>query len=99
MDFFLTKELEARYLKQDTTWMGQDNRTKDSIITEQKQIRTLMEAEFSTQKTITANWQESYSKLSERYDKSQKRLRIFKNISLISASTAILLGAIIVLIK
>lgn len=79
--------------------MGQDVRTKDSIIAEQKSIIWLTEEKFTTQKSITGEYKASYDKLSKEYGKSEKRLRIFKNTTFILLSTTILLGSIIVLIK
>lgn len=54
---------------------------------------------YDRQKIITNTYKDSYTKMSDKYDKSQKKLKFFKNSTAILGSLVVLETIVLVLIK
>lgn len=99
-DFFIEQHIRAKGLAKDTLILGQENRDFYGIITQNNEQIDYLANILTIKDTIISKDKVSYLDIYEKYSKQQKKIRIYKNTTIIFASiTAILILIATLVIK
>jgi len=83
----------------DTSLLSRQIKALNGIITIKDQQIHNDSIMYDRQKTIANTYKDSYTKMSEKYDKQAKKTKFFKNTTAILASTTVLSVLLLVLLN
>lgn len=96
IDYFISHQLDAQFLRKDTTFKGQELRGLNTIVLKQANIISNNESVLTIKNKEVTERQTALDNLSSKYIKQGKSLSFFKNTTAIFLCVTIILGMILV---
>lgn len=99
INFLLEWHLRAKNLMADTTEMGKELRYSDEIIGYKDNQISAMGKELDLKDTIISKNRNSILRLYKDSQKKDKKIRLFKNATVISSTLVVILACLIIILK